>query len=249
MHHLPCASRRRSRRPGRDLHQLPCEGGDVRHGRARGRRGLRDVPQAPRLRGPRREGVVPGLPRARGGARRRESGSCRLRGVSWRVGGAQDRRAGGVRHLPCRRAEVRTRRSPAMRGMSRAARRGAHPYLRHVPRKGDRRPACDDPGRLRDVPSSPRTGWDRRAARVRDLPCAGHAARASHGARSRRVRELSCVASRAAARRSRNLHGELPHGQARSPASRTGLRRVPRVPAMNARSQSRHAPPSARGVP
>ncbi len=181
---LPHAARRRTDRPGRALHQLPRQGRRLRHRRAQGRHRLRVVPQGARLRGPRRKDHVPRLPRSRDRARRLEPGSRGLHRVPRSDGGARDRTAGGLRHLPRRRAEVRSRRPPAVRGVPRAARRAAHARVRDVPREQGRRAAHDDPGRLRDLPSRARPRRRRRAARLQDLPRSGQPARSSRGSGS-----------------------------------------------------------------
>ena len=144
MRHLPCAPRRRRGRRRRPMHELPRKGRSPGHGRACGRHRLRVMPQAARLRGTRREDPVPRLPCPRDHARRRESRSRRLHLVPPRFGRARDRSAGGLWHVPRCRTGVRARRSPALRGLPRAARRPAHAHVQHLPREDDRRAAHDD---------------------------------------------------------------------------------------------------------
>ncbi len=83
------------------------------------------------------------------------------------------------------------------------------PDLRHLSREQDRRPARDGPGRLRDVPSLPRSRWRRGSARVHDLPRSVLASRASRDRRTLQVFELPRVIARASARRPGDLHGQI----------------------------------------
>jgi hypothetical protein len=179
------------------------------------------------------------VPRTRDHARRVEPRSRRLHVVPWRVGRARDRDAGGLRHVPRCRAEVRARRPPALGGLPRAAHPTAHARVHYLPREDDRRAAHDDPGWLRDVPSPARPGRPCGSAGLQDLPRSGHAAGASPGSRPRRVRELPRVAPPAAARRPSGMHWHLPRRQARSPARRKDLHRMPRVSPM--RRRRRHS--------
>ena len=157
LRHLPQPARRRRRGRRGLVHELPREGRRVRYRRPRRRRRVRGVPQASSLRGAEREGPLRELPRARDHTRRDKRGSRRLQVLSWRGGGPCASAAGGVRHLPPRRGEVCARRPPALRRLSRAACRATPRDLRDLSRGQDRRPARDHPGRLRDVPSPPRS--------------------------------------------------------------------------------------------
>ncbi len=228
--HVPSAPHGRSDRGRGHVHELSREGGLHRHRRAQRSHRLRGVPQAARLRGAGRKDPVPRLSRPRDHARRIEPRPCRLRVVPRRIGRACDCGAGALRHLPCRRTEVRARGPPALHRLPRAPRRAAHAPVRLVPCGQDPRAARGDPGRLRELPSPPRPRRHRRAPRLHDVPCAGHVTGAPCRAGPRGVRQLPRVAPRAATRRSRHVHGKLPHRPGRPRARRIGVHRLPRVP-------------------
>jgi len=229
VHQLPRAPRRRSRLRRHHLHDLPLEGRRVRPERARRRHRLRVVSQAAWLLRTRREGRVPELPPSRGHAGRLEPGPRRVHVLPRRVRGTRAGESRRLRHLPCRRAEVGARRSSSLRRLPRAARRATNAGVRHLPREQGQRTTRVDRGRLRDLPPPARPARPPRTTRLPDLPRSGHLACASRGRGTRGVRELPRVPSRAAPRRPCGVHGDLPREQARSPARRPGLRRVPRV--------------------
>jgi len=212
MRDLPCAPWRRSDHPRGHVHELPHEGRDVRHGRPQGRRRMRGVSQAARLRWTERDHLVQGVPRARDHARRFEPRARRVQIVPWTGRGARARDRGGMRQLPRRRAEVGARWPPAVRRLPRAPRRTCHAHVRDVPCARDGRCPRRSPGWLRDVPSPARPGRSRCSAGVQDLPCTGHASCAARSPGTRRVRELPCVAPRTSAGGPRVVHGQLPRG-------------------------------------
>jgi hypothetical protein len=189
---------------------------------------------------------VPQLPRARDHAGGLQPRSCRLHVVPRRVGRAYDCCAGRLRKLPRRRAEVRTRRPSALRRMPRTARREADAHVRVVSREQDQRATRQPTGRMRELSSPTRPGWSRRSARLHDLPRAGHAPRPARRLGPRGMRELPRVASRAATRRPSDLHGRLPHEQARPPARCPGLHWVSRVQKMRRAAEVSALPPSSR---
>jgi hypothetical protein len=214
------------------VHELPCECRRLRHGRARRRRRVRGVPQAARVRGPGSAGALQDVPRARDVARGEQRGPSGLRVLSWSVRRARPGEGARVQYVPCQGASERPERTPAVRGLSRRARGRDGRGMLHLSRKRIRRSACVGPGRLRDLPPPPWSRWHRVAALVRELSRAFEPARAPYGRRSRGLRELSRRASRAAAGRPVDLHGELSRGSARSSASGRRVHRLPRVPAV-----------------
>ena len=235
--HLPRAPRRRSGRRRRPVHELPREGGRLRHGRARGRHRLRGVPQAARLRGARREDAVPRLPRARDHARRLDANpghadctSCHGASVVHAIAAPV-----GLRHAAT--PPSRSPRPPATSAASAAtSRTPGEPdaRVRHLPREqgaASRTPRSraaarrchrpHGPGRRRRLrlPARPATLRPRcpRFTRRPATPCA---------------RAATCRRTSRRAKTEQACTGTLPRGQARPPARRAGLHRVPRVPAM-----------------
>ena len=182
---LPPAPHRRSAPDHIDLHQLSYEGRRSRHWCPRGRHRVRRVPQAACLRAARGKNAMCFVPRAGDDPRGVEPWARGVRFVSRSIGRARSHESARLRHLSREGAGERARGPSALSGVPRPARGSAHAHVRHVPQERDNRNPRGGGRRVRDLPSSARSGGNRGAPILYELPRGGDPAGSARGARPR----------------------------------------------------------------
>jgi hypothetical protein len=230
VHRVPRPPRRRHDRQSQCLHDLPREGRSVGHGHAWQGTSLHQLPPSSRLSPSCLEPfAMHRLSCWRDLAREPQSRPRRLQLMPRKVG-APALAGTGMRDLPHQGGSHRTRGTPEMRVVPRAARRRATAPSRHLhglPPEQEPGLACRSQDRLRDLPSRPRSGGNRPSTNVRQLSRGQVAPCPARRAFAREMQPVPHVAP-SAELRSRHVYGRMSPRSPKPPAQGGGLHRLPR---------------------